>query len=84
MGNVALRRGGMLSIVLTVDHKLVADAHKFLASPVPPDKEKRIRRCLLFHQLLFHLKLIMCPVQILIQSLMIPSVISHSFHPLVS
>ena len=35
MGNVALRRGGMLSIVLTVDHKLVADAQKFLASPAP-------------------------------------------------
>ena len=46
MGKAALRRGGMLPIVLTVDHKLlVADAQKFLASPVPPpDKEKKDKK----------------------------------------
>ena len=44
MGKAALRHGGILPIVLTVDHKLVADAKKYLNSSAPPDKEKKDKK----------------------------------------
>ena len=44
MGKAALRHGGMLPIVLAVDHKLVPDAKKFLDTHPLCDKKVKNKK----------------------------------------
>ena len=41
MGKAHLHCGGMLPVVLTVDHKLVADVHKFLLESHEEEEEDK-------------------------------------------
>ena len=42
MGKACLRHGGMLPVVLTLDQKLVADAHNFLLESHEEEEDKKL------------------------------------------